>query len=124
MVRVLAGGAPEHHMSRTDKTKPMRVRMIEHGLLAHHEHRIGICNLPDSPLVDQRPFHFAQDCYWRPEDHWWPCCRGCSCRMCTGYWGRRAERRASRHAAKAWARKVTTESDWDTEGPEPTPLKY
>ncbi len=67
-------------MSRTDKTKPWRVRVMEHNPKAVHEHRDGVCDLPESALEDWTYL----GCHWSNDTSSWSCCvrGGCSC--CTG----------------------------------------
>ncbi len=104
-------------MSRTDKTKPVAVRMIEHPpLIAEHNHQDGICDLPPTPLHDQRRYHTSFNCYWMETAvfGYRGCCHGCGCRLCTGHWERREERRRSRHQARRQGREmVKTWQDLD-----------
>ncbi len=97
-------------MSKTDKTKPWRVRVAEHNPWAWHYHEQGFCDLPPSPTSDGGTWHNRPDgsagCHWSDwnivyKDN---CCYGCGCRLCTGYWERREERRRDRHRAKMQTR--------------------
>lgn len=94
-------------VSRTDKTKPWRVRVVEHRPVAEHHHPEGICDLPGSPL-DETGLWSEHYCHWQNNIMWGPwrgsCCGGCGCRMCSGYWTRRWARRADRHQAQRDAR--------------------
>ncbi len=99
-------------MSRTDKTKPWWVRVAEHQPWAEHQHDAGICTLPATPYeVDIR----WSGCHYS----WWKlafrdqCCHGCGCRMCSGYYWRREERRRSRHQAQRAARRAITNGEYD-----------
>lgn len=88
-------------MSRTDKTKPWRVKIAEHQPVAVHNHTDGVCNLPDDVLANPN----WGGCYWDDTGlQHSDCCRqGCSCSLCWGS-SRRARVRAERYAAKraAW----------------------
>lgn len=90
-------------MSDTDKTKPWLVRIMEHQLTPQHDHRDGTCNLPESPIAEYhspREVIRSTDCTWSHYmDSAMPCCAGCGCRECTGYYWRKTERRSSRHRA-------------------------
>jgi hypothetical protein len=100
-------------MSRTDKTKPWRVRVAEHHPIEIHNHERGYCDLPPSPLHGALGVWTAGRCSW---SDWYlnydGCCHGCGCRMCTNYNGRRAARRRSRHESRRWARTVVSTGDW------------
>ena len=97
-------------MSRTDKTKPLWVRHLEHNPRPIHDHRFGPCDLP--PLTrevgDTR-------CHWEPGTHFYTgtCCAGCNVRSCNKE--RQAmnttANRKSRHAARQEARRYTREED-------------
>jgi hypothetical protein len=67
-------------MSRTDKTKPLRVRHAEHGPRPLHDHRFGPCDLPSSPLERSD----GTRCRWEhPAAHLLTgggCCAGCKVR--------------------------------------------
>ena len=66
-------------MSRTDKTKPLWVRHIEHAPRPIHDHRFGPCDLP--PLTrDPSDTH----CHWPIGAITWgtTCCAGCQNRAC------------------------------------------
>jgi hypothetical protein len=86
-------------MSRTDKTKPWWVRVAEHKLIEVHNHIGGVCTLPESPY--QR-LSRHEGCHYRDWNLCYKgnCCYGCGCRMCTGYYERKADRRKSRHQAR------------------------
>lgn len=89
-------------MSRTDKTKPWAVRVMEHRPWADHDHRYGVCDLPEHYRDNLDYGH----CRWSD----WnicrkgTCCYGCGCRMCTDQLGRKAKRRRERHQARMQAR--------------------
>lgn len=111
--RDLVGGAPEREMSKTDKTKPWRVRINEHNPRPDHDHRDGVCNLPVSPLVDHA--WSAGNCTWQDFRLIYDggCCHGCGCHICTAYWWRRQERRRSRHQAQRFTQALRTGSvEW------------
>jgi hypothetical protein len=98
-------------VSRTDKTKPWRVRVAEHGARENHNHENGVCDLPASPLEGRLGVWTGQHCSWSDWNLAYDgCCHGCGCRLCTGYYWRRADRRRSRHRAKAEARQALKEA--------------
>ncbi|KPH97914.1 hypothetical protein OK074_6358 [Actinobacteria bacterium OK074] len=92
-------------MSRTDKTKPLWVRHLEHGPRPVHDHRHGDCDLPPAPTRQQADTR----CRWEDPNalvfgH--TCCSGCGERSCTQEWqtmvrvSNRRERYAGRRAAR------------------------
>lgn len=86
----------EKLVSRTDKTKPWRVRVAEHHPVAEHDHCDGICDLPDNPLDPK--WH---GCHW--SDHNLTngdCCRKCGCSQCSDTAGRKARRKKERQEAR------------------------
>lgn len=110
-------------MSRTDKTKPWRVRVAEHHPRAVHNHENGTCDLTSSPLEGRLGVYTRQYCTW---SDWYlsydGCCHGCGCRVCTNYYGRRADRRGDRHEARRATRQALKESaaatlDWEWAAP-------
>lgn len=97
-------------MSRTDKTRPIFVRMVDHkdvkvGILARHNHVKGYCDLPDRHDAKAiMEHHNVRRADYNDSCHWNFSYKGvniCGCSMCTGKFSRREERRAQRHAAKA-----------------------
>ncbi len=116
------GGA----VSRTDKTKPWRVRVAEHRTWAEHHHEDGICDLPPSPRDLPEPWDGVRHCRWMD----WNiansdvCCGGCGCRMCTGYYWRREDRRFRRHEARREIRRVLNESDFEGCDLPPLPSRW
>lgn len=102
-------------MSKTDKTKPWRVRVAEHQPWADHDHRDGVCDLPDDPRTFI-PWDKVPHCRWSD----WnialrqTCCSGCGCQtsMCSGKDWRAADNRKSRHKAKRDARRQVKAADW------------
>lgn len=95
-------------MSKTDKTRPWRVRAQEAGLKAVHDHRDGTCDLPTDPSKDWGRW---DGCHWT-EGHSFYYGRdgGCGCPMCHGQYENRRERRRDRHqAAQAIQRGRTDE---------------
>lgn len=89
-------------MSKTDKTRPWRVRATDSPLrtcVPVHDHRDGVCDLPEDP-IDGLSFFQPDQCYWTYGlDFYYGRDKGCGCAMCTGQVWRRRERRATRHAA-------------------------
>lgn len=101
-------------MSNTDKTKPWRIRVAEHHPWAEHDHRNGVCDLPDDPR-DTRNWLSGVACYWSDANLVYgggSCCSGCGCRMCSAYFERRAARRKSRHLAQRATRGYVTGGEW------------
>lgn len=103
-------------MSRTDKTKPWAIRVMDHQPWANHDHSDGICDLPA---------HYKDNAYYATESgaghcRWsdWnlcrkdSCCYGCGCRMCTDHDGRKAKRRRERHQARTQTRNYVKGADW------------
>jgi hypothetical protein len=112
-------------VSRTDKTKPWRVRVAEHHPIAIHNHEHGTCDLPPSPLTGHLGVYTRGRCTW---SDWYlsydGCCHGCGCRLCTSYYWRREERRSSRHEARRANRetlkRTATDDQWEWQEPRPT----
>lgn len=96
-------------MSRTDKTKPLRVRYAEHNPLPVHDHRFGPCDLPPTPSWDDDDTR----CRWRyPYSMLFggTCCSGCYKPACVKerqQWDKEANRR-ERYAARREARRYVT----------------
>ncbi|WP_017594982.1 hypothetical protein [Nocardiopsis potens] len=96
-------------MSRTDNTKPLWVRQIEHGPRPLHDHRYGPCDLPPGPTRETP----GTRCRWEDPGVMlgWSCCAGCNRRSCTREWQRmvRAENRRERYAGRREARRAAEE---------------
>jgi hypothetical protein len=92
-------------MSKTDKTRPYWVWVGTELRSEFHDHRDGVCNLPDDPLDSE---HDWRKCHYTHRvdgvNHF------CGCWMCTGQEWRRQDRRKSRHEARAAIRR----GDWDS----------
>ncbi|MBE3016175.1 hypothetical protein IL992_44570 [Microbispora sp. NEAU-D428] len=97
-----------HHMSRTDKTKPLIVRLW-HGDLdrqAAHDHGAGSgCDLPATLAEDRATLHTR--CVWEFRWTGTPCCCCGICRDQTGYRRllrriRTADKARLATATKAW----------------------
>ncbi|WP_433255738.1 hypothetical protein ACQPYK_15380 [Streptosporangium sp. CA-135522] len=91
-------------MSRTDKTKPLRVRRAEHDPWPVHDHRDGVCDLPDSPMDDKRAgCRWSDDCLLLVHS----CCSHCGNRSCgkEWQWYRRVENRKDRYASRREVRR-------------------
>ncbi|WBQ07140.1 hypothetical protein [Kribbella sp. CA-293567] len=93
-------------MSRTDKTKPLWVRHIEHAPRAVHDHRFGPCDLPPAPTRETPDTR----CRWdHPAAIFYraTCCAGCSVRGCVKerQGMNAAENRRSRYQAREEARR-------------------
>ncbi|GAA0424957.1 hypothetical protein [Streptomyces luteireticuli] len=101
-------------MSRTDRTKPLWVRLGEHDPRPVHDHRSGPCDLPPRPTrkdADTR-------CRWEHPGsllfrH--TCCSGCAVRGCVKERQEeaRAGNRKSRYADRRRARRLAAGADDD-----------
>ncbi len=76
-----------------------------------HDHSNGPCTLPTLDEFRRRINNGAGyrnfPCYW--DIRWYvnsKIIRTCGCRMCTGYWDQRADRRRDRHEAKRGLRRA------------------
>jgi hypothetical protein len=104
-------------VSRTDKTKPWRIRVMEHRPWANHDHTNGVCDLPDrfedNAYGGRGPE--AAHCRWSDWNICYKgtCCYGCGCPMCTDQAGRKAKRRRERHQARVQNRNYLKSNDWD-----------
>jgi len=99
-------------VSDTDKTRPWMVRAAEHPgvtCLPVHDHRYGVCTLPDRP-ADALGYRMT-GCHWT-----WTAVMaygrdgGCGCRMCTNHYERREQRRRDRHDVR---RALRDPQNWD-----------
>ena len=63
-------------MSKTDKTRPWRVKRVEHPV-EHHDHRDGVCD-----LAAGRTEWAPGACYL--DAQWWRGEMRCTCSMCSG----------------------------------------
>ncbi|RCV54427.1 hypothetical protein [Marinitenerispora sediminis] len=100
-------------MSRTDKTKPLWVRLAEHGHRPVHDHRFGPCDLPPHPTREDS----GTRCRWYPGmvvfGH--TCCSGCRVRSHIREWQAmvRAANRRERYAGRREARRYATGQETD-----------
>lgn len=106
-------------MSRTDKTQPFRVRLWDGTLrrIAVHDHRNGICDLPDDLAADIKQIEGASGRFPADSCRWefaWTGTSPCCCWLCHDSTGHRAERRADRHATKRELRNAlkAARADW------------
>lgn len=93
-------------MSHTGKTRPVWVKVHDRPsyLDAAHDHRGGVCDLPDRPHL-RGPDEARTGCEWvqsalfstSPSNR-------CGCRMCTQQIARKAGARRSRSAGRGYAR--------------------
>lgn len=108
-------------MSRTYKTRPLAVRMLDKkdnavGVEEVHNHKDGReCDLPPydakSMMNDPRKGIYTK-C------HYYFVYKGvniCGCRMCTGQEDRKTENRKARHSAKNELHKSMVEHDYEDE---------
>lgn len=99
-------------MSKTDKTRPWRVRALDKPtyLEAVHDHTLPLpCDLPAvAAWVSPAPTR----CSWQPSVEFWhtPANR-CGCNLCADTSGRRAKRRRQRRQARTFTR-----DGWRDEG--------
>ncbi|MFD8921339.1 hypothetical protein ACFV0Y_26505 [Streptomyces sp. NPDC059569] len=93
-------------MSRTDRTKPLRVRFTEHTPRPVHDHRYGPCDLPAGPMWEDTDSR----CRWGYSDFGRTCCSGPNGRAAKKEWGEmnRARNRKDRYAARREARRFAT----------------
>jgi len=98
-------------MSRTDKTKPLWVRHLEHNPRPIHDHRFGPCDLPASPTREPSDTH----CHWEPAAHFFTgtCCAGCNVRSCIKERQamNTASNRKSRYKGRQEARRYTRDQN-------------
>ncbi|MFC7330192.1 hypothetical protein [Marinactinospora rubrisoli] len=98
-------------MSRTDKTKPLWVRYMEHGPRPVHDHRFGPCDLPPSPAREDS----GTRCRWEPAMLLAAptCCAECGVRCCSRERQVYAKihNRRDRYAARRAARRFVTGLD-------------
>lgn len=99
-------------MSRTDKTRPLTVRMLDAkdskiGIHEYHNHVKGYCDLPprDPKAVEEQHDEIihSEEMTFGKACHYGFAYKGsnmCGCKMCTGQDWRKEERRAKRHNAK------------------------
>lgn len=100
-------------MSHTDKTKPWNIRIAEHHPRAVHDHRNGICDLPDDPRTPTF-WSVPYCCFWSDENlHYASCCHGCGCRLCTDHDGHIRGNRRRRHRQRQMLATMLNRSDWD-----------
>ena len=80
-------------LSKTDKTRPywVKVRDKHSYLVENHDHRDGVCNLPERPTTTNRADYMwsapwqSGDCVWITSSEWWKSSDArCPCYMC-GY---------------------------------------
>jgi hypothetical protein len=101
-------------MSRTDKTKPLWVRAVEHNPRPIHDHRYGACDLPPNPTWEDADTR----CRWEHPGalvfgH--TCCSGCGERSCTKERQQldKISNRKERYAGRREARRLATGEDGD-----------
>ncbi len=103
-------------MSKTDKTKPWRIRVMEHQPWANHDHSDGICDLPEQWKDNsyRSTESGADHCRWSDWNICYKgsCCYGCGCHMCTGQAWRKAKRRRSRYRARRQNLKYVKGAEW------------
>jgi hypothetical protein len=96
-------------MSKTDKTAPWTVRVYNrpYWLEEYHDHRNGVCDLPERPApgVLDSVFSYGGQCGWRASHEFW-CVRqnACGCPWCNDTQERRQRTRRNRRAVSRYAR--------------------
>ncbi|GAB2732442.1 hypothetical protein [Nocardioides pakistanensis] len=95
-------------MSRTDKTRPWDVKCLDDPswLVEVHDHRNGVCDLPERPRRMTSPFGSTERgaCTWAATREFWANrANGCGCSRCADQVGRKARARRVRHAARVEA---------------------
>lgn len=108
-------------MSRTDKTRPVSIRMMDRqdqkiGVHEYHNHIKGYCDLPERNAKDMDAqydvIRKSSDLTLGQSCHYGFAYKGsnmCGCKMCTGQHYRKSERRGKRHNSKASLKKHTKE---------------
>ncbi|MDQ0938703.1 hypothetical protein [Streptomyces sp. V1I1] len=98
-------------MSRTDRTKPLWVRLAEHNPRPVHDHRYGACDLPPNPTWEDADTR----CQWEHSGFGHTCCSGPSGRAAKKEWGEmnRARNRKERYAGRREARRFAAGEDSD-----------
>lgn len=98
-------------MSKTDKTRPLDVRMMDPkdnaiGMAERHDHRKGVCTLPERNVKAERAAQENNNGHWTDCYYIWTYqgVNMCGCKMCTDAEPRREERRARRHQVKTQLR--------------------
>jgi hypothetical protein len=101
-------------MSNTYKTAPWPVRVLrERATVVHHDHSIGCCDIDGPVTLADFDAPFARGrCHVDATLAFWCTASFCGCRMCTDFWGRRADRRRSRHVAQRALRAMMVSGDW------------
>lgn len=105
-------------MSKTDKTRPYWVKVRDKAsyLVENHDHRDGVCNLPERPTPHNRAdYNWAApwqsgDCQWITSAEFWSSPDAlCPCKMCHGSYGwedgtsaRAQRRKARRYSRDGW----------------------
>lgn len=88
-------------VSRTDKTRPWRVKVHEQPAVSSvevHDHREGACTLPPADPGAEVQW---TGCHWAPSTAL--TCSGegrCGCELCQGSFGKRLDRRVERQAMR------------------------
>lgn len=108
-------------MSKTDKTRPFWVKLADHprNYVEQHDHRDGVCDLPDSLNDPTTLTHFTWargNCYYSYSPAWINSgAARCGCQFCQWPWERRASARRSRQNARreanAWRQEYSAQSD-------------
>ncbi|SDQ22347.1 hypothetical protein [Quadrisphaera sp. DSM 44207] len=90
-------------MSRTDKTRPVWVRLADTPMgtcRPVHDHKDGPCTLPEEiTAASASASSRTSGCYWGVSDSYGQDSHD-GCRECTGYHVRREERRRDRSRAR------------------------
>jgi hypothetical protein len=88
-------------MSKTDKTQPWWVRIIQHKPKESHDHRNGVCDLPKEPTRPEHVRWKAGSCYWNySTEMLYGGDSGCGCQMCTNQFGRKLDNRKKRRSKR------------------------
>lgn len=101
-------------MSKTFKTRPLRVRMVDEkdlavGLEEIHYHDKGFCDLPEKTFKEINAQHESPDFHWGKSCTYFFSYTGvnvCGCRICTGFDSRRSSKRRVRHAKRDSMRRI------------------
>lgn len=102
-------------MSKTDKTRPWRVRVMDKKtwLEEDHDHRDGPCDLPPPPALvcDFWAGRTTTRCYWNASCEFWVTPSNyCGCPTCNDTRGRRLETKRARAQARQRVRQEVQEA--------------
>ena len=87
-------------MSKTDKTRPVRVKILDRRV-EHHDHCDGVCELASDPArVSDVPGECTLTHSWWHREFW------CGCSACTATWGTGRDPHRDRRRTRADLRRA------------------